>query len=247
MGAPKDLVGQVFGYLTVIEKTDQRDSSGSIRWRCVCKCGTPVIAPTRGLTSGNYKSCGCRRSELAAQINHKDLTGMTFGRLTVLRKTEERRNGCVMWECKCECGNIVVVRAASLNYGTTKSCGCYNGELAPETLRTHVAADHVADTKLSYLTSVPPSNNTSGVRGVTYHKASGRWVASIGFRKKVYYLGLYKDKADAIKARQTAEDALWKPFLEELLGEYSSEQDLQNKLHSYLKARILEMSARTEK
>lgn len=29
----------------------------------------------------------------------KDLTGQKFGRLTVLRKTQHRKNNAVMWEC----------------------------------------------------------------------------------------------------------------------------------------------------
>ena len=238
MGAPRDLTGQVFGYLTVIEKTDQRDGSGSIRWKCICKCGAPVIAPARGLITGANKSCGCKRKEHAAKLKQNDLLGMVFGRLTVIRKMEERRNGCVMWECQCACGNIVPVRGASLLQGNTKSCGCYNEELAPKTLLPHIEADRVAGTKLKLLNNTPPSNNTSGVRGVTHHKKSGRWNASIGFQKKVYHLGSFKEKEDAIKARQAAEDALWKPFIEDILGEYSSEAELQKMLHSYLKERL---------
>lgn len=34
----------------------------------------------------------------------RDLTGQKFFRLTALYPTEERRNGSIVWHCKCECG-----------------------------------------------------------------------------------------------------------------------------------------------
>ena len=56
----------------------------------------------------------------------KDLTGMRFGRLTVIEKTEERRSHRVIWLCKCDCGNEVKVMSSNLITGHTKSCGCAN-------------------------------------------------------------------------------------------------------------------------
>lgn len=56
-----------------------------------------------------------------------DLTGQRFGTLVVIRKTPERRHGHVMWECKCDCGGIALVRTSSLVSGATQSCGCHKG------------------------------------------------------------------------------------------------------------------------
>lgn len=57
--------------------------------------------------------------------NHKDLRGKQFGRLTVVGKARNRnKNGDILWNCLCECGNKIRVRTASLNNGNTKSCGC---------------------------------------------------------------------------------------------------------------------------
>lgn len=57
----------------------------------------------------------------------RDLAGNRYGRLVVesyapLHATS-RRNG---WKCRCDCGEIKVVRADSLLRGDTLSCGCYN-------------------------------------------------------------------------------------------------------------------------
>ena len=49
------------------------------------------------------------------------------------------------------------------------------------------------------------SNNTSGVKGVGYHKRYKKWRASITVDYKYIQLGEYEDKDDAIKARIEAE------------------------------------------
>lgn len=69
----------------------------------------------------------------------KDLTGIKFGRLTVIgldvNKNMELRNQGkykVHWICECECGNTKSINGSSLKKGSTKSCGCLNKELAKE-------------------------------------------------------------------------------------------------------------------
>lgn len=52
-----------------------------------------------------------------------DLTGQRFGRLTVIRDSGEKKNGFVVWECQCDCGNIVNIPTGNLGR-STKSCGC---------------------------------------------------------------------------------------------------------------------------
>lgn len=51
------------------------------------------------------------------------------------------------------------------------------------------------------------SDNTSGVVGVNWHKAGGRWMASIMHEGVSHYIGLYSDFEDAVKARKEAEVA----------------------------------------
>lgn len=59
----------------------------------------------------------------------KDITGLTFGKLTALKIVNITKNGYCIWRCRCECGNIVDVRGTSLRSKNTKSCGCYKKEL----------------------------------------------------------------------------------------------------------------------
>jgi len=54
-------------------------------------------------------------------------------------------------------------------------------------------------------TRLKHKNNTSGVNGVSFHKASQKWRAKITVNKKTVYCGQFENKDDAIKARQDAE------------------------------------------
>lgn len=54
-----------------------------------------------------------------------NLVGKRFGKLEVLSKSNVKKYGVYLWECKCDCGNITYASSNSLNSGNTKSCGCY--------------------------------------------------------------------------------------------------------------------------
>ena len=60
-----------------------------------------------------------------------DLTGQRFGRLTVLglhgMSNQKKRRS--LWECKCECGNVVILNCDGLIGEKTKSCGCLFKEM----------------------------------------------------------------------------------------------------------------------
>ena len=57
-----------------------------------------------------------------------DLSGKTFGRLTVLSIAENRR-GKIFWECECSCGKSgFAISGSNLRTGHTTSCGCYRDE-----------------------------------------------------------------------------------------------------------------------
>lgn len=48
-----------------------------------------------------------------------------FGKLTVIKRAGSDRTGKnAMWECKCECGNIILVSTCHLKSKHTQSCGC---------------------------------------------------------------------------------------------------------------------------
>jgi hypothetical protein len=56
-------------------------------------------------------------------INSKDITGNRYGKLVVIKPTDERAsNGSIKWECLCDCGKIYYSSSSDLK--RRKSCGC---------------------------------------------------------------------------------------------------------------------------
>ena len=66
-----------------------------------------------------------------------DMTGRVIGRLLVIEECGRDARGRVLWRCRCECGNEVIVRDDSLRSERTTSCGCYHLERLAEANTTH--------------------------------------------------------------------------------------------------------------
>lgn len=56
-----------------------------------------------------------------------DLTGKTFGRLTVI-SLSHKITYVYYWTCKCSCGNLKAVSSVSLASKNVRSCGCLRRE-----------------------------------------------------------------------------------------------------------------------
>lgn len=69
-----------------------------------------------------------------------DLTGQRFGRLTVVGRAENAKNGTAQWLCQCDCGGTIIARGGNLCRGGTRSCGCLRKELAAR--QGHLSATH---------------------------------------------------------------------------------------------------------
>lgn len=138
-----DIKGKTFGRLTALKPTNNRNSKGSIMWLCECECGTIKEICISDLRSKGTKSCGCLAREKASErfkkLNRnqryessmKDITGERFGKLVALRPTNKRVGTNIVWEMKCDCGNITYVNTGNIGEGKrkTKSCGCFHKEV----------------------------------------------------------------------------------------------------------------------
>lgn len=64
-----------------------------------------------------------------------DMTGMKYGRLTVICYDHTDKYKKAHWKCLCECGNEVVVLGSGLRRGTTKSCRYLSKEITSQSFR----------------------------------------------------------------------------------------------------------------
>lgn len=217
-----DLEGKVFGWWTVIEFAEHKGRT--LYWRCVCVCGNEKLVCTQSLTRGDSESCGCRRSRNTLD----DLTGQTFGRLSVLGRAPSSKAPCgtvmTKWRCQCACGNVKAIDAGALKSGATLSCGCYHKE---------VTSLHLEGLKFGRLTVIKQTR-TSEIGGHRYwfckcecgneHEASGSKLVCGDIKScgcisavrgglsqtnfwKTYYARIRRDRA-------IVADVLWTPALE---------------------------------
>ena len=61
----KDLTGQTFGRLLVLERAGSKN--GRAAWLCECICGNKTVVSGEVLRRGTSKSCGCLKKEVAAK------------------------------------------------------------------------------------------------------------------------------------------------------------------------------------
>ena len=62
-----------------------------------------------------------------------DMIGKKCGRLTVIARAENSKDGRARWLCQCDCGNQKIVLGKDLRNGSVQSCGCYNKERITQT------------------------------------------------------------------------------------------------------------------
>lgn len=215
-----DLTGQKFGMLTVVRLSDERKYDRRT-WLCQCDCGEYRDVTTHDLRSGYVSSCGCANSR---SYPYKDLTGRKFGRLTVLEMTAERSaKGSVLWKCRCECCQERLFSEDALVHGHYISCGCYRERELPK--RLNAKLHHIDGTCVEFLQRKKRADNTSGYTGV-YITKSGKFKASITFKKKRYHLGTFDTLEDALKARKRGEE-MHDEFLEAYYRDHPEQMDKQ--------------------
>lgn len=122
MDEQSNLIGNKYNRLTVISKTSQKSGSNYL-WECQCECGNITYATKYALITGKKKSCGCLRSALG-KSKKKDLLGQRFGSLEVIEETDQRKDGKVVWKCRCDCGNYIFVSSRDLLGDRKSHCGC---------------------------------------------------------------------------------------------------------------------------
>jgi hypothetical protein len=113
-----DLKHQTFGTLTVLRR-GPKSPGGKSRWFCRCSCGRKRLVHQGDLLSGHTSSCQrCKQVD-----NLDDLTGRTFGYLTIVSRGPNAATRATRWHCRCACGGKTLSHGNDLRNGHTTSCG----------------------------------------------------------------------------------------------------------------------------
>ena len=241
----KNLTDQRFGKLIALRPTEMRDKASGIIWECKCDCGNIVYVSQNSLTRNQKRSCGCLQ-----KVRQNDLVGNTYGRLTVIGKSEQQKNQKTLWECKCECGNTILVRGGSLISGATKSCGCGAAEIGKKYYKNNLSSSYIMGTKIDFLRADETKlgkSNTSGIKGVYYSTRDDRYIAFLTFRGQTFRKSCKTLQEAAVarrKMKQVHEEFLewWDSLSEE--DKIIADQEFRNdkeKVNAMMKKRISEL------
>lgn len=108
-------IGDKYGSLIITKKTSKKLRRITV-YEFYCEACNSYCEMSREAITKGSQTCGCSK--------YVDLRGMIFGKLTVLKRSENKQQRNFKWVCKCECGNIVEVAGGKLTSGGTRSCGC---------------------------------------------------------------------------------------------------------------------------
>lgn len=145
-----EMIGKKFGKLTVLSIAPKREDLASrcIRYQCQCECGNIIEVNGNSLRTGHTTSCGCSRQG----ANIKDLTKQRFGMLTVKQLAYIDAERRAVWECQCDCGNIVYISSHGLLSKSNTSCGCArrsSGEVKTESILSQMNCNYCTQYRIT--------------------------------------------------------------------------------------------------
>ncbi len=120
LGRAENLKNKRFGKIIALYRV--KSPNHDTKWKCQCDCGNYFTTYAPHLKSGKTICC----PDCVNKARRKDITNYRFGKLTAIKPVDKNQNG-IIWECKCDCGNIMRYTVAALNAGQIKSCGWCTG------------------------------------------------------------------------------------------------------------------------
>ncbi|WP_026326784.1 hypothetical protein [Paenibacillus ginsengihumi] len=143
-----------------------------------------------------------------------DLSGQRFGRLVAKRIIGKAAKNSNVWILDCDCGGQAQASTHNLIQGHVRSCGCLKKDTDRINLEQSMLDKTVDGVRVPLLSQKIRSDNSSGHKGVSFDKRSGKWRAYIGIKGKFIDLGLYSDIADAVAARKAGEEKYHAPYID---------------------------------
>ena len=205
-----DLIGQTFGFLTVVEKSPRNDGD-NITWVCKCHCGVIVTVSTSLLKTGHSRSCGCLQRSIIGNLNKthgmsKTPTYISWKSMltrcyneNILEYKDYGGRGikvCDRWRYSFENFYIDMGIRPGLDYSLDRKD--VNGNYEPNNCRWLDKLSQTRNTRFQL-------NPMNGIRKT----ASGKFRAAIGVNNSYKELGTFLTIEEAQEARRNAETKYW--------------------------------------
>lgn len=221
-------VGENFGRFKIL--SSDRDD-GYTKYTCQClQCGHKFRVSNGFVHKNKDKGCpNCLKVERDVNNIKKlenEYIGREIGELTVIsilgwKNYSTSKNRIMFARCQCRCGKVVDMPLTRLVSGQAKTCGHDRAKNLSTGLDV-CKKMHVDGTFLGAINGQRQinKNNTSGYKGISYMRDSGKYRAYINFKYKQYHLGCYDDINQAIAARKAAEKEIYGDFLKWYASEH---------------------------
>ena len=220
-----NIIGEIYNRMTIIDILD-KDSRGNLYVLAQCNCGSVKRVRYSHLKSGNIKSCGCLRKETALmntqfipdskKYNEFHIEGdTTYVKLSnsdeiMICDTED-------WErLKENCWGISYHGYARTTDSNNKTFNFHTQIVdCPDNLiRDHINRNKLDNRKenirittnqINTINTDIRKDNTSGHKGVSYNKNSGKWRSYISINKKCTFFPESDTYEEAVAKREAAE------------------------------------------
>lgn len=214
--------GTVFGRLTVIEEASPVGRKRMMH--CQCECGKQTVTALSKLRSGLAKSCGCWRWEInlaTASRSEIPLYGkIAAGRVAMIDEDDFELVAPYRWNVREQrkdgrlvAGPYVVTSLSRRDHGGKAPTLQMHTLIMGELWVDHVDGNPLNNMKSNLRLATPAQNahnrrmkmsGESQYKGVALQRASGRWVAHIGYGGAQHYLGIYTSELSAAYAYDMA-------------------------------------------
>lgn len=205
MAAFKDLTGQIYTRLTVVNEVLPRGATSI--WVCKCICGNTVNVRGSALKSGNTRSCSClAKEELAERATKHGARQSKLYQIysSMMTRCYNPKNKSYLTYGKrgitvCDDWKVFI------NFQEWALADGYQESLTIDridNLKGYTPENCRWVTQLIQVRNRTPfKNSTSKYIGVSWNSQYSKWTASVGINYKVIHLGRFTDEVSAATAR----------------------------------------------
>ncbi len=208
----KIVAGDKFNRLTILQELPTKRLKGGTErsFVCKCDCGEVRNVRLRCLRSGNSKSCGCLNKERVREVHTKHGLSPRGTRMYEYRVWSGMRQRCNNPNDTgykyyggagiqvCDEWDDFEVFLSDMGEAPTQKHTLDRNEGKGDYEKSNCSWE--TRTVQSRNTKKLRSTNSSGRRGVSWHKGARKWAAAITVSYKTVYLGLFENKDDAARA-----------------------------------------------